>query len=101
MTMHFLLTWSGFGSGKRNLPLYGVAFSEDGAPSTREHPAAALPSFDDLNLELRFPRQQIMEHKKLDRFLETEKKKRINDQDFCFNEVSFLHDENPDNDHTI
>ena len=44
-------------------------------PSTSEHPGP-LPSFEDLNFGLRLPRQQMMEHKKLDRFLETEKRKK-------------------------
>jgi hypothetical protein len=52
-----------------------VAFSDAFSPSTKELPAPTpLPSLEDLNLGLRLPKQQMIEHKKLDRFLETGKK---------------------------
>jgi hypothetical protein len=61
-------------SGSRNLPLKGVAdFSEEAWPSMTEAAAPMpppAPSLDALNLEVRLPRQQMMEQKKLDRFLD-------------------------------
>jgi hypothetical protein len=77
--MHFLLTSSGRASGSKNLPLNGVAFSEVGHPSTRlpAAPPFPVPSFEDLNLVPRLPKQQMMEQKKLDRFLETEKNGKV------------------------
>ena len=76
--MHFLFASSGLASCSKNLPLYGVAFSDAGPPSTRELPTPLpFPSLEDLNFGLRLPKQQMIEHKKLDRFFETEKNKKI------------------------
>ena len=79
MTMHFLLPSSGLASGSRNFPLNGVAFSETGHPSMRlvAAPPFPVPSLEDLNLVPRLPRQQMMEHKKLERFFETERENKF------------------------
>jgi hypothetical protein len=76
MTMHFLLRSSGLGSGSKNLPLK-AGFSEAGQSTEDTDPRPPPPpSLDDLNLEPGLPRQQMRQHKKLDRFLGTENKTR-------------------------